>query len=117
MNYIFSGPPNSQLSIKNMSMVGNDSSKVHLDVHSAAFPIPIFLQIEKFGPPPENLTIVNYSTLVFHKVIKETAGAYNISAANYHLKNKTERIGLGTSNLILDVQCKFNFVNIHFNMY
>lgn len=89
-----------------------------LDNHSAAFPAPFFLQVEKYGPPPDCVTIVNYSTLFFHKIDIETAGTYIISAANYHLQNKSEQIGLGITNLTLDVLCKVcDFVTVHSNNF
>ena len=119
MNYTSLGPPKPQLSIDKTPTVGNNTLQVDLDDLSAAFPKPFFLQVEKFGPPPDGVTIVNYFTLrlFFHKIVKENAGTYTISAANYHLKNKTEQIGLGTTNLTLDVQCKVcSFVKIHYNI-
>ena len=116
-NNILSGPPNSQRSVKKMPIIGSDGFKVDLDNHSAAFPTPFFFQMEKLGPPPECVTIVNYSTLFFHKIDNETAGTYTISAANYHLQNKAEQIGLGTTNLTLNVLCKLcNIVNVHSNI-
>ena len=119
MHYIiFSGPPKPQLNINRKAIVGNETLQVDFDNLSAAFPKPFFLQVEKFGPPPDDVTIVNYFTLrlFFHKIVKENTGTYTIRAANYHLKNETEQISLGATNLTLNVQCKVcNLVNVHYN--
>jgi hypothetical protein len=88
-----------------MSIIGS-SLQVDLDNYSAAFPKPFFLKVEKFGSPPDSVTIVDNFTLFFHKITKDSAGTYAVSAANYHLQKKAEQIGVGTSNLTLDVLCK-----------
>ena len=106
MHYVFSGPPKPQSNINTSQIIGNGSLQVDLHNHSAAFPKPIFLKVEKWGQPLDGVIIINYFTVVFHKMIKENAGTYIISAANYHLKNETEEIGLSTTNLTLDILCK-----------
>lgn len=83
---------------------------VELDPGSASFPKPTFFKLEKFGKPvayKDGITIMTNFTVVFHRIVKEHAGTYIISVTNYHLKNKTEQVGLATTNITLDVLCKY----------
>ena len=111
MHCMSSGPPKPQSNINISQIITNASLRVDLDDHSAAFPKPILFKVEKFGQPIGNMTISSYSTIVFNKIVKENAGTYIISTANYHLRNETEQIGMGVTNLTLDVLCKTHKAN------
>ena len=108
---IHAGPPNLQANI--LIRTVNDTRNVLVDLDScpAAFPKPTLFKVEKFGKPlsyKDGITIMTNFTVVFHKIVKEHAGTYVISVANYHLKKKTKQVGLATTNITLDVLCKYS---------
>ena len=82
---------------------------VDLNTYLKAFPPPSLVKIEKKGKSVSNknaVTTTNAFTVIFHKIVKEHAGTYTITATNYHLWNKTEHVGSAVANLTLDVLCK-----------
>ena len=91
------------------AIVGSKGLLVNLYDPSMEFPQASFFRLEKFGKSPVQtsaLTVMGHSSLVFHDISKEHHGTYRFSVENYHLRNRTQPIGFGATNMTLDVLCE-----------
>ena len=109
MYCICAGPPHLPASRKIKATTGTKDLWLNIYDPSKEFPKATFFKLEKFGKTLAQkgaLTVIDHSNLIFHEIKKDHSGTYTFSVINYHLENRTQPIGVGATDITLDVLCK-----------